>query len=78
MAERRGRITLGEACGCDFRWGSDHPDEPMRIVYCPMHKAAPKMLAALELLVEADVTEWSRDAVNKAIAQARGQPQEAK
>ena len=33
--------------------------------------AAPAMLAALELLVEADVTEWSRDAVNAAIAQAR-------
>ena len=47
------------------------------ITRCPMHKAAPEMLAALELLVEADVTEWSRDAVNKALAQARSQEVEA-
>ena len=58
---------FGQGCGCRIQ------GHGLVITYCPMHRAAPVMLAALELLVEADVTEWSRDAVNKALAAARGQ-----
>ena len=48
------------------------------ITRCPLHAAAEEMLAALELLVEADVTAWSRDAVNKALAAAWGQEAKAR
>ena len=65
MAEKN--EMLGQGCGCRIQ------GHGLIITYCSMHRAAPAMLAALELLVEADVTAWSRDAVNKALAAARGQ-----
>ena len=38
-------MTHKQECGCYYK----HNDE---IVYCPMHKAAPEMLEALEALLE--------------------------
>ena len=70
-----GTYDKTEKCGCEVRWADDALVDGIN--FCPLHKAAPEMLEALELLVEADVTEWSRDAVNKALAAARGQEVEA-
>ena len=45
---------LQEHCGCKERWSTT--TEVSGIDFCPMHKAAPKMLADLETI--RDQLEW--------------------
>ena len=67
---------LGQGCGCYIQAHGTW------ITYCPMHKAAPEMLAALEIALQlvGSVPEFGpiTHPWRKLIAQARGQPQEAK
>ena len=73
-------------CGCQLTV----PPSEVSFTYCPMHKAAPEMLAALELLLGCadwesediatlNVTQFkaSMDQATTAIAQARSQEVEA-
>ena len=62
-------------CGCQIYQGTLVPWTGPSIIYCPMHKAAPEMLAALEgVYIQGSADSWM--AVRAAIAQA--QAQEAK
>ena len=68
------------SCGCVLN-GTDHS---AAITYCLMHKAAPEMLAALETIANVAIRRnlgrgnWARPIARKALAAAKGQPQEAK
>ena len=65
-------------CGCVFEWLRGTGDQAAGFTYCPMHKAAPQMLRALEKLAE-DARAYpydplgSLDHLDEIIAQARGQ-----
>ena len=61
---------LGQGCGCYIQAHGTW------ITYCPMHKAAPEMLAALEALYDEDTERKNNlawDALGQAHGQARGQ-----
>ena len=76
---------MTEQCGCNlnFSLGPDDIPYDLTLAYCPMHKAAPEMLAALTRIATAgtigdnEMGEWMREQARKAIAQARGEEVEA-
>lgn len=60
-----------EQCGCTVEY-------PAMIVYCPLHKAAPKLLRLIEEAVEDDYNEMDPVSFEAWRAEARDAIEEAK
>ena len=74
---------MAEECGCkpDYTFVG-HGEDATEVIYCPMHKAAPEMLAALKAIDKETASlkglrSVVRVIVHSAIAQAGGEEVEA-